>query len=503
MPEPLSPFNGDKHMPATIIEDEEAEYDRHTMAMSYMISVVHFFPSGEPRFDVIDSKSGKDALACVEKELDHDHQQATCRLFITEDLPRATHDLLEHVYSMTIERTGMVQDLLAERILTSIKPHGHRQLGSKYLFHTSTDLWFSRHGTPGTEDGRNVLSAINTSFSNVSHRAIRTRMLLRQMVDEIGHCVTDQDIRKWTLHWIIINAQTAFEASAEASIRSWHSVKSRIKTSPTQYMHIKRLCEQLRKLTEIKIHQMDKAYVDLSLDAIGPDAVHTYNAPDDTQPSYILPQWHRSHRSMHWVLNDIDHVIRSNESRLQIDLVNTQIEESRKAMQQAETVKRLTALAFVFIPISTVCSAFGMNIREFSHNLPSAWVFATVALAVAISTVICSTALAGNIFWAVLSLLNSSAARWRNWWQDVYDTAFTKQASFSLGVASIGANLAGVKPWQDPERKEPMKFRSLQRNLIQAVAFLALTPFWLIGAFILHIRRFEQRGRAFRERRPT
>ena len=39
-----------------------------------------------------------------------------------------------------------------------------------------------------------------------------------------------------------------------------------------------------------------------------------------------------------------------------------QIEESRKAIQQAETVRRLTILAFIFIPLSTVCGFFGMNI---------------------------------------------------------------------------------------------------------------------------------------------
>ncbi|KAL8942562.1 MAG: hypothetical protein Q9216_001606 [Gyalolechia sp. 2 TL-2023] len=82
-------------MPAKSFEDEEGEYERHNMAMSYMVTVAHFFAAGEPRFDIIDSRSGKEELACIRKELDHDSRRPTCRLFVTEDLPRDTHNLLE------------------------------------------------------------------------------------------------------------------------------------------------------------------------------------------------------------------------------------------------------------------------------------------------------------------------------------------------------------------------------------------------------------------------
>ncbi|ETN39551.1 uncharacterized protein HMPREF1541_05777 [Cyphellophora europaea CBS 101466] len=46
---------------------------------------------------------------------------------------------------------------------------------------------------------------------------------------------------------------------------------------------------------------------------------------------------------------------------LQIELTQTQIRESRKAIEQATTVTRLTILAFVYIPTSCVCGIFGMN----------------------------------------------------------------------------------------------------------------------------------------------
>ncbi|KAI9671369.1 MAG: hypothetical protein M1831_004278 [Alyxoria varia] len=64
-------------------------------------------------------------------------------------------------------------------------------------------------------------------------------------------------------------------------------------------------------------------------------------------------------------------VIRVNQ---QVRLAETQLEESRKAIQQADTIKRLTILAFVYIPIQTVASVFGMNVREFDPD-PSVWTF--------------------------------------------------------------------------------------------------------------------------------
>ncbi|KAL8710095.1 MAG: hypothetical protein Q9225_007354, partial [Loekoesia sp. 1 TL-2023] len=438
MPDPLLKHDSDQRIATTELEDEEVEYERHTMAMSYMITVVHFFQVGEPRFDMIDSRSGKHELACVEKKLGTDNRQVICRLLVTEDLPRATYDLLEHTVGVdprllddhrknghgsdfvgradldidkaprssttsiaipfdlqigpeilppivgkqgndSMEREvisilkyhQLVNYLQYDWLSLSIKPpipalffNTYRRLsvqdipattptvaillypplenlqkfqGSKYQFHTSADLRFSRHNTPSTEDSRVALDALNASFFKVSCRAIRTRKLLRQLMDEIGFDgISHKEVREWILNWIIMNAYSAFEASAESSIRSWHSVKSRIKASPTRYMHIKRLCEQLRKLTEIKIHQMDKAATDLSIDTTSYSAQSTVGPGNDAQSSYVLQQWHRSRRSLQWVLNDIDHVVRSNESRLQIDLINTQIEESRKAMQQAE-----------------------------------------------------------------------------------------------------------------------------------------------------------------------
>lgn len=374
----------------------------------------------------------------------------------------------------------------------------------RYQFHVSDDLRFPS-GPPGSGGTESVKSFNGMTASGVkdSGCAIRTRKLLSHVFRRIGS--TDniqQDLKSCISAWLMINACAAFEASAESTIRSWHCIKSHINDSHDRYINKKRLCEKLRQLTEIKRHLMDKVTSDLHINVPGYGLPHAFGAGDIFGMDYALQQWQRSRASVQWILDDIGHIFKSNESDLQIDLMMTQIEESRKAIQQAEVVKRLTALAFVFIPVSTVCSAFGMNIQQLSQGLPSVWVFVTVALAVATSTVICSTELANNVFWATLSLVDAFGAAWRTWWQDVYDHSFVEQTSLGLGVASIGANLAGVKPWQTPVRGEPLRTKTLQKLPLRAVAFSALLPFRLLGTVSRGIQRVEHRGRAFRARRP-
>ena len=94
-------------------------------------------------------------------------------------------------------------------------------------------------------------------------------------------------------------------------------------------------------------------------------------------------------RSQLPVLDELDYAI--NEMRedrfrqLQIKLTQTQIEESRKAMRQADKVARLTVLAFIYIPTSCVCGIFGMNIIETPNGFPL-WVFGVTLAVVLVTT---------------------------------------------------------------------------------------------------------------------
>jgi len=54
------------------------------------------------------------------------------------------------------------------------------------------------------------------------------------------------------------------------------------------------------------------------------------------------------------------------------------LEESRRAIEQAEKVKRLTLLAFFFVPLSFTASIFGMNFKEFGQGHLSIYIFGIV-----------------------------------------------------------------------------------------------------------------------------
>lgn len=110
-------------------------------------------------------------------------------------------------------------------------------------------------------------------------------------------------------------------------------------------------------------------------------------------------------------------------------LAETQLEESRKAIQQADTIKRLTILAFIYIPIQTTASIFGMNLRELNPN-PSIWVFALVA--------------------TLLLLLTLSAAGWKHVWTYLSRIRYRLLGSFRSTIANaltaLGLNVQYEPP---------------------------------------------------------
>lgn len=52
--------------------------------------------------------------------------------------------------------------------------------------------------------------------------------------------------------------------------------------------------------------------------------------------------------------------------------------ESRKSIELADSVKRLTQIALIFVPLNLVTSLFGMNFVEFGTGKLQIWVFVTV-----------------------------------------------------------------------------------------------------------------------------
>lgn len=63
------------------------------------------------------------------------------------------------------------------------------------------------------------------------------------------------------------------------------------------------------------------------------------------------------------------------------------IHESRKAIMQAESVRRLSTMAFIFIPLSFTAAIFSMNVQELT-NPPRSWVVVVTGVVVTIIAVI-------------------------------------------------------------------------------------------------------------------
>ncbi|TGO34537.1 hypothetical protein BHYA_0192g00010 [Botrytis hyacinthi] len=65
------------------------------------------------------------------------------------------------------------------------------------------------------------------------------------------------------------------------------------------------------------------------------------------------------------------------------------VEESRKAIQQANDVKALTVLATVYIPLSFVAGVFGMNVSELNSGIDiDIWLYFAISIPVTIASMV-------------------------------------------------------------------------------------------------------------------
>jgi hypothetical protein len=80
------------------------------------------------------------------------------------------------------------------------------------------------------------------------------------------------------------------------------------------------------------------------------------------------------------------------QAEVEMELMVSQLQENRFAIEQAMKVGHLTKLAFIFVPLGTVCSAFGMNLREMDTH-PTIWWFVGISVLCTIFAVIMSSSI--------------------------------------------------------------------------------------------------------------
>lgn len=76
--------------------------------------------------------------------------------------------------------------------------------------------------------------------------------------------------------------------------------------------------------------------------------------------------------------------------RIQVHVAAMSLQESRKGIQQANSVGRLTQLAFIFIPLTFTTGVFGMNIESLKDGAPL-WKFWVTATTISLGALIFMT----------------------------------------------------------------------------------------------------------------
>ncbi len=91
------------------------------------------------------------------------------------------------------------------------------------------------------------------------------------------------------------------------------------------------------------------------------------------------------------VLDDGQRLCELVQGRIQIETGLASTRESQRSIEEAVSVKRLTQLAFIFIPLTYATSLFGMNIEEMTGSGPRLWMFLLISVCISGATFILSS----------------------------------------------------------------------------------------------------------------
>ncbi len=189
--------------------------------------------------------------------------------------------------------------------------------------------------------------------------------------------------RERSLLWLYSKMNHNYHMACQNEGRCWRDVRAILDTERAIGHVSQRPKRQFRdSMTKtIELLEIAKGWLDDSLeDAKDQETFRDLQRKVETTLLY------EKARVAQVLLNINDH-----QSEVQMDLMVLQLEENRHAIQQAVSVGSLTKLAFFFVPLSTICSAFGMNLKELDHHPTIWWFVATSIICTFAATVISST----------------------------------------------------------------------------------------------------------------
>lgn len=129
------------------------------------------------------------------------------------------------------------------------------------------------------------------------------------------------------------------------------------------------------------------------------------------------------------VLEDGRRTTKLSREMLQTNFSLWSIRDSNRSIEEAESLKRLTQLAFLFVPLSFVTSFFGMNVQELSGDGVKLWIFLVTAVCMGCSTV---------LFWRILSPIQV-------WWKRHAPQNSGRKWYWLLRVVREGDLLGAIK----------------------------------------------------------
>jgi len=220
---------------------------------------------------------------------------------------------------------------------------------------------------PGALNGSET--AVEQIFTALMYSLVPTTALLRQRIAELGdlsifRSAQEKDIQHGDHLLRIGKTAQQYQSWVRDAVELLEHVPRRGQTtsqaSPTS---------PLSGVTVLGADSNNKYRRGLPL----PQSEYSPGWPQPSNPSTAAEanldaEWRRLKIQFRKMLETVESLTEQALQLSQTRLVYMQIAESRKAIDQANSVRRLTTLAFIFIPLTYVATIFSANIAEMDGN---------------------------------------------------------------------------------------------------------------------------------------
>jgi Mg2+ and Co2+ transporter CorA len=123
----------------------------------------------------------------------------------------------------------------------------------------------------------------------------------------------------------------------------------------------------------VRLHDIE---VDMSASL---DSLTNFASSNQTKTGPVLNDFKALMQHISHVQHDLREYLNRHVSMKSLEESRLAVIESRKSIELADSVKRLTQIALIFVPLNLVTSLFGMNFVEFGTGKLHVWIFVAVA----------------------------------------------------------------------------------------------------------------------------